>query len=397
MDALPTEIRRQILSHCNALGLKSLRLTSKIWATVGFEYLITSTFTTLPHRPDFTRLLAVSQIPILSNQIEALFINLGEINEYHARHNSYFIQYMRDADERLAAQEASWGAYAGFKAEKEKYMSLACSPSLLEPALGNLSNLKKVSYSLATCPFPEHDERTELLRQIWNIPSTRLVPREATTERFTALCSAIVGSPSQVEELSHDRLPFEFFAQKTITTSLASAVFSPLTKLSLCLDYSDMPNNLHALQGFQRLAHCLQSASSLQTLELSFTGRKKISIEEVFSRFWDSQHVFENLREVKLEGVRCTERALVSFLLAHESTLKKVQLGGVGMKAPHQKANGGVHLEEGTWRSVFKSLLEGLDLEPNCFLVQGDMVDPERAFVLEDLEAVESLGEFISD
>lgn len=304
---------------------------------------------------------------------------------------------MRDPDERLAAQEMSWGAYAGFKAEKEKYMSLASSFHLLDRALSHLSNLKRVSVSLSTCPFPENHEKTELLRQIWNIPSTRLLPRVATTERFTALCSAIVGSPARVEELSHDRLPFEFFAQKAITISLVSTVFLPITKLTLCLDYSDMPNDLHAPQGFQNLAHCLRSASSLETLSLSFTGRKKINIEKLFSRFADHDHTFEKLEDVKFEGVRCTENALATFLIRHKGSLRKVQLGGVGMKAPHQKTNGGIHLEEGTWKGVFKSVRERLNLQPKCFLVQGVMGDPKKTFVLDDLVAVEELRNFVSD
>ena len=158
METLPTELRRLILMHCSLPALKSLRLTCRVWATLGFEYLISPTFTTLLHRPDFQRLLAVSQIPIFSSRIENLFINLGEINEYHARHNSYFIQYMRDPDERLAAQEMSWSAYATIRKEKEKHMEKVCAPELLDPALRNLPGLKKVEVTLATCPFPE-DER----------------------------------------------------------------------------------------------------------------------------------------------------------------------------------------------------------------------------------------------
>jgi hypothetical protein len=398
MNTLPTEIRRQIITHCTVPTLQSLRLTSTIWASLGFEYLISSSFTTLPHRPDFTRLLAVSQIPILSQQIEHLIINLGEINEYHARHNSYFIQYMRDPDERLAAQESSWGSYASFKSEKEKHMPLACSSELLVPALKNLPKLKKVEVSLATCPFPKNDERTELLRQMWSIPSTRLCPRVATTERFTALCSALVGSPARVEELSHDRLPFEFFAQKSITISFISTVFLTIRKLSLVLDYSDMPNNLHSSQAFQNLSHCLRSTSYLEILSLSFQGRRKIDISPLFASLSEHNHVFDKLQNIKFEGMRCTENELVEFLLRHKASLKKVQLGGPGSKAPYQKANGGLHLGNGTWKSVFERVLAGLDLQPKCFLAQGDMMESgARLFVLEDLEAVEELGAFVRE
>jgi hypothetical protein len=304
---------------------------------------------------------------------------------------------MRDPDERLAAQEMAWGAYATFRSQKESCMSFACTPDLLDPALRNLSNLKKVEVSLAKCPFPENDERTELLRQIWNIPSTRLLPRVATTERFTNLLAAIAGSPSTVMELSHDRLPFEFFAQKAMIVSLASTVFIPLTSLSFVLDYSDMPNNLHSSQAFQNLSHCLRSASGLQSLQLSFQGRKKIDTSPLLNSLSENNFSFERLKEVKFEGVSCTENELVSFLLRQNGTLKKIQLGGVGSKAPHQKANGGVHLKEGAWKSVFEKVEAGTDLER--FQVQGDMVELEsgKHFVLEELEKVESLGVFVRD
>jgi hypothetical protein len=291
----------------------------------------------------------------------------------------------------------AWGAYADFKRRKEEYMPSACTPELLDPVLKNLPNLRKVEVSLARCPFPEEDEETELLRQIWNIPSTRLLPRVATTERFTNLLSAISGGSARVEELSHDRLPFEFFAQKVMHISLASTVFIKLERLSFVLDYSDMPNNLHSSQAFQNLSHCLRSASGLQTFHLSFEGRKKIDVSPLLNSFSEHSFVFSQLKEIKFEGVSCTEDELVSFVLKHKDSLRRVQLGGLGSKAPHQKANGGVHLKEGTWKSLFEKVGAAMELE--SFLAQGDMVEMEggRTFILEGLERVESLGTFVRD
>ncbi|KAG0649071.1 hypothetical protein D0Z07_4351 [Hyphodiscus hymeniophilus] len=394
MDTLPTELRQQILIHCPTPTLQSLRLTSKLWASLGFEYLISTTFTSLPHRPSFAHLLAISRTS-LSQKLKSLFLNLGELNEYHARHNSYFLQYMRDPDERLAAQESSWGSYAWFRDEKERYMPLACASELLNPALKNIPSLRRVEVSLTTCPFPEIEE-TELLRQIWQIPSTRLLPRVATTERFTNLCLAIAGSPSRVEELSHDRLPLEFFAQKAITVSLISTVFLSLTRLSLVLDYSDMPNNLHSSQAFQNLSHCLRSASNMESLSLSFQGRQKTDITPFFASLAERDHVFEKLSDVKFEGVRCNEKDLVDFLSRNKRSLKNVQLGGPGLKAPHQKANGGLTLSEGSWKSVFEKVLAGLALQPKHFLIQGDMMQTDgRMFLVEDLAAAEDLGSLV--
>ena len=424
MEALPTELRRQILSNCTPSTLKSLRLTCHTWATIGFEYLLTPTFTTLPHRPDFARLLAVSQVPLFSQRLETLSIKLGEINEYHARHNSYFVQYMRDPDDRLAAQEQTWGAYAAFRDEKGKYMPSACSRALLEPALKKLPNLRTVEVSLATCPFPEIEEM-ELLRQIWNIPSTRLLPRASTMGRFKALLAALAASPATISELSHDRLPLEYFQQHHRTISIACTVFKPLTSLSLTLDYADTSHGLDASPTFHNLCSCLRSATLLQCMNLSFQSTQqqhqqlqKIDISALFSSLscfslplpspssfsspsfnpltLSPNPTFPALHALKLEGIACTENALVAFLAPHRHTLRRLQLGGEGVRAPHQRANGGVRLLEGTWRGLVGRLRECLDLEGEGLVVQGDLVEGERRlwvrdepWIVESLEGLE--------
>jgi hypothetical protein len=93
MERLPVELRRAVIQHLDIPTIKSLRLTSKAWGALGEEYLVSPLFTALAHRPDIGRLIALSEHPKFSFRIQKLRFNHGEINEYHARHNTYFLQY----------------------------------------------------------------------------------------------------------------------------------------------------------------------------------------------------------------------------------------------------------------------------------------------------------------
>jgi hypothetical protein len=91
MDCLPVELRRAVIRHLDLPILKFLRLTSKAWASLGEEYLIPPVFTSLPHRPDMSRLWNLSQHQKYQHRIRTLVLNFGEINEYHARRKDHRI------------------------------------------------------------------------------------------------------------------------------------------------------------------------------------------------------------------------------------------------------------------------------------------------------------------
>ncbi|KAN0104445.1 hypothetical protein V8E51_010190 [Hyaloscypha variabilis] len=397
MEHLPIELRRAIIRHVDTPSLKNLRLASKPWAALGEEYLIASTFTLLPHRPDISRLQALSQHPNFKHRIRTLILNHGELNEYHARHNTYFLQYMREPESRLEAQTSAWGTYAQLKEDKERYLPTSCEIDTLTSIFSRLPNLRSIEVTLTIFPFEEADH-PELLKDIWRIPSSRLLPRVATTERFTNVLTAVASNVSiiSIKSLSHDRLPFEFFAQRAIVNSLLSVAFQSLTTLKLAIDYSDMPNNLHAPQAFQNLSHCLRAATSLQSLDLAFEGRKKTDISPLLSSFKETNHMFSSLGALTLKGIISTEVELGNFL-TKEKSLKILQLGGLGVRAPHQPSNGGVHLNEGSFRGLFGRLRTELALDE--LRVQGDLVAEESGerWVLDHVELEERLREYVID
>jgi hypothetical protein len=397
MEHLPVELRRAVIRQVDIPSLKSLRLTSKAWAALGEEYLISSVFTSLPHRPDLPRLQALSQHPSFKHRIWSLILNHGEVNEYHARHNTYFLQYMREPESRLEAQISAWDIYAHLKESKELYLQKSCETETLRRIFCRLLNLRSIEVTLTSCPFEEG--HPELLKDIWKIPSSRLLPRVATTERFTNILTAVCSNISTIhlQSLAHDRLPFEFFAQNAIVTSLLSTTFQSLTTLKLAIDYSDMILwTLHAPKAFQNLSHFLRSATSLQRLDLAFEGRRKIDISPLLCSFKEADHTFSSLSDLTLKGIIGTEVELGDFLTA-QMGLKVLQLGGLGVRAPHQPPNGGVHLKRGSFRGLFGRLRGELGLVE--LRIQGDLVGEESGerWVLDNVELAEKLREYVID
>lgn len=377
--------------------VKALRLTSKLWADLGESYLIPPTFFSLSYRDDIHRLNSLSKHPRLRYKVETLKFQHGEINEYHARHNTYFLNYMQDPDIRLEAQSSTWNTYGELRARKERYLPGACDGEILLATLGHLPNLKSIEFSLMTYPFQE-DDHPEMLREIWNIPSTRLMPRVATTERFTNLISAVASNTDtlSITNLSHDRLPFEFFAQRPSSIIHMSEAFASLTTLNLDIDYSDMPNNLHSTQAFQNLGLCLNAASQLRSLSLQFFARRKIDISNLLAFFRTTNEVLLHLEHLSLRGIAATEEDLGNFLVKQKS-LKSLQLGGLGLKTRHQPPNGGVHLSEGSFRDLFARVKNSLHLE--SLKLQGDLVGQmsgER-WVFDKPEDEKDLWEFVTD
>ncbi|KAG9249312.1 hypothetical protein BJ878DRAFT_475716 [Calycina marina] len=344
---------------------------------------------------EITRLLVISQfksrwvlrsifglfLKANVNPLLKLITDTYQVNEYHARHNIYFQNYLREHDHRVIAQDDTWSAYNVLKALKDRHLPTSCSPERLRSIFSSLPNLHTLDVTLRACPFTTDD--TAFLSQIWTIPSTRLLPQVATTERFTAILCCLkppsedtpssltlskddsttwsqeektstgFSVPVPLKHLTHDRLPFEFFAQKLSLINTFCTIFTTLECLSLTLDYSELPNNLHTTQAFTNLPHCLHSPPYLQTLTLCMLGRHKPSISPLLTLLTPDTNTpnpppFPKLHKLTLSGVSCTSPELSSFLLAQKA-LRKLRLDGEGLRRKHQGVNGGVHLVEGTW------------------------------------------------
>jgi len=391
MDGLPTELRRAVFEQCDWETVRSLRRTSKAWAKIGEEYLLPSTFTTYPYRNDTDRLDSISQHEGLAKQIQKLCFNHGEINEWHARHNTYFLNYMRNSEEVSEEMAAAWHHYNSLKRLMELYHLNSCSINQLEPIFVRLPCLKSVKISLMNCIFYKEDDPL-VLKQIWSIPSTRRVPREATVDRFTNILLAL--QTNAITHLSHDRLPFEFFAQSDDALEKVIRVFQHLTSLRLSIDLSDRPIDTEPgrVRAFKNLSRFLRSTTLLRALELDFHGRRKIDLEPLFSSLRRHEFVFGHLEDLTLREFSSTEFDLGDFL-TKQKTLKRLRLGGVGDKPKHHPPCGGVWLEEGSFKGLFERIDGEMELE--SFLMQGDLLGlgSNESWELEEPVQWEDLGD----
>lgn len=292
----------------------------------------------------------------------------------------------------MTAQDETWTAYNKIKALKDCHLPSCCAEPRLTTIFHSLPNLRSVHVTLMTCPFTHKD--ADFLGEIWKIPTTRLLPRVATTGRFTAILSSLAGV--RLGSLSHDRLPFEFFAQKPSLVALCGDAFRSLTRLSLTLDYSDMPNNLHTGPAFANLSACLRGAVDLRSFSLAMLGRRKSPVSDLLASLHAHHFSFPLLHTLKLEGVSCTQDELAIFLVSQPS-LKTLQLGGAGLRNNHQPVNGGVHLLEGSFRELFKAVRKGMELDQ--FKLMGDLKSLEYSelWILDDLVSVDDILDYVTD
>lgn len=391
MDELPTELRRAVFEQCDRATVGSLRRTSKTWAKIGEEYLLPSTFTTYPYRNDTDRLDSISQYEGLAKQIQRLCLNHGEINEWHARHNTYFLNYMRNSEEVSEEMATAWHHYNYLKRLMELYHSNSCSIERLEPIFARLPHLQSVEISLMNCIFYKEDDPL-VLKQIWSIPSTRRVPREATVDRFTNILLAL--QTNAVTHLSHDRIPFEFFAQSEHVLEKVIPVFQRLTSVKLSMDLIDRPIDTESnhSKAFKNLSRFLRSTTILRALELHFHGRRKVDLEPLFSSLRRHDFVFEHLEQLTLKEFTSTEFDIGEFLTKQKS-LKRLHLGSAGDKPKHHPPCGGVWLEEGSFKGLFERVDREMELE--SFLMQGDLLGlgSNESWELEEPVAWEDLGD----
>jgi hypothetical protein len=311
MERLPIELRQEILRYLQLQDIKSIRLASTSWAELAQTYLIPPTFLSLPHRDDFGRLLLLSQHPSFARSIEKLELDMGELNEYHARHNTFFVQYMRDPEDRDHENQGAWAEYAKLKSQKEFLADKYCNIDILEEIFKKLPNLCAIDVNLVRCPF-QHP----LLQQIWQIPTTRLLSRESITQRFSSIIYA--ARHLSLDSLTHDCLPFEVWSQRRILENV-SAAFQGLRSLKVSLEYSVYPNALRSSNSFTGFNSALCAAPNLQVLHIGFSN--SIRPDWNFTEYM-GKYTWHNLHTLGLEAMNIAEDDVMTFLTRHATKFK---------------------------------------------------------------------------
>lgn len=121
METLPSELRYQILILLPIQDLRNVRSSCKVLANAGFELLIQPDFSIRMDRDDCRRLAAIVEHDLygsmktgtrpLGHKIKKLSFDMSEADEYQARNNAYFTQYLRDPEDRNEAMTAALDEY----------------------------------------------------------------------------------------------------------------------------------------------------------------------------------------------------------------------------------------------------------------------------------------------
>ncbi|TEY57734.1 hypothetical protein BOTCAL_0206g00040 [Botryotinia calthae] len=383
--SLPVELTIFVILYMDFPAIKSTRLTCKWLSFLSTPYLILPKFHGFAHRPDFNRLLQLCRHPTFSSCIQSIELNLGDIDEVHARHNAYLFNsepYISKPGTRAELAEEAWFRYSSLKFLKEENSSLICDPDILSEVFRSLPNLSALSVSMVNFPLPD-EPALSLLASVWRVPSTRLLHRDLTKKRFTTILFSLLHSVDvlKLRKLSHDCLPFEFFSQNKVLFESITPIFSNLTDLRLALDYSNIPDNLDPKEAFANIAICLKAATNLENFYGCFQSKRKIDItpllEDLLSKSDEQKHFLPRLRSLHIEGVSSRFHALESFLISLSSTLEVIEFGGDGCHEPNQLSNGGVHLLDGKFRRLFENVERAIGDPLTRFVVRGDLVEVE--------------------
>jgi hypothetical protein len=111
MESLPVELVRLVYEYCDLPGVKNLRLMSTIFAEIGYEYLIPPKINVVGWRDDVARLHSIATHDQLRSAIRSVTLNFADVDEYNARHASFFQHYLEDPEERNSRLQQAWSRY----------------------------------------------------------------------------------------------------------------------------------------------------------------------------------------------------------------------------------------------------------------------------------------------
>lgn len=297
--------------------------------------------------------------------VECVVINLSDVDDYDARHAAWLQHFVQLPEERQLTLSSAWNEYPKIAENRRMLDRFHQKGEDLREAFAGLPNLKEVRVTFTECPVDN-----DVLRDVYGVPSCRRMNRTMAYNNLNTLIAALHGL--SLSSLTIDWFPLEILKIPnsrrhwfTHTKSLKS-----LSRLDLTLDPSGLQGPASAMKAVNGLGYVLQQPKDLCSLKLAFhpysspDSKFALSFWELFNGF-----AYPKLTDLTLVGMSCEEGDLKNFITQHHITLRQLRLGGRGLAKPYQASLGGMHLREGTFKSLFVGLrakllsLERLHLE----------------------------------
>lgn len=355
MDTLPVELLRLIYSYCDVESVPNLRAVSPTLAEVGYEYLLAPHFTSLNWRYDIDRLHNIALHERLRGSIQSINLFLGQLSYYDAWSTSCRAQhFVTPPEERADLMADAREEFDNISSGRKKVGPLHLKADDLREAFTALPNLRDLEVSFAQCPSTLNNK---FIQDAFFWPNCRKLDRQETYQNLDAVLFALHGV--KLSSFKVDRLPLEVFRLPAHRAHWFThgQFFTTLSSLNLTLDPSGLQGPTSAFRAVNGLGRMLQSASSLTHLKLAFhpysSEHSKFALSFGALLFGFK---YPQLTDLVLEGVSCDEEDLKEFLGRHGPTLVRLRLGGRGLAKPFEASHGGIHLYEGTFRSLFTGL-----------------------------------------
>jgi len=368
MDFLPVELIRLIFDYCDAPTTRTLRLVSRGLADVGYEYLLPSHFTAVEWKDDVKTLHSIASHDRLESSIRSVTFNFSKVDEYNARNVSFFQHWLQEPEERNVVLQDAWIKFYELEEQSRRLPPFHTRSAMVEEAFKRLSNLKELEVTYTKCPYD-----IEVLKEVFLVRNCRKRDRAQACKNMNAIVSAI--RHARLSSLTIDQLPLEIFrlADDRRHWFDCARSFASLSKLDLILDPPSTLLPGARARAINGLGHVLQFSPNLTHLRLGVhTYHAALEKFRLSFRALLGDFTYEKLTDLKLEGLTCAEEDLRYFLVRHGRTLERLRLGGRGLAKPYELSIGGVHLYEGTFRSLFVSL-QGKLPKLKRFHLEGDI------------------------
>jgi len=367
MDSLPTELLRFVFAYCDAPSVRALRCTSSTLAEIGYDFVLSSDFRALSWRNDIDRLHNIALHERLRTKVTSVTLCLGELSPYDARHASHAHNFMMEPETRAQLLHDAWQEYTEIEKLRKAVGTLDLKQDDLREACSALPNLRDFAVNFTDCPF-----ENAVLEKVFHEPNCRKFEYPQVYQTLDAIIFALHGV--RLSSFKIDRFPLEMLGKNPHRRHWFSHAqsFDSLSTLHLALDPSKLAGPTAAFRSVNGLGGFLRLATKVSNLKIAFHPYTRGSIKSKFAlsfRECLDGTTFGRLTNLILEGMSCDEDDLKEFLSRHGKTLTHLRLGGRGLAMPWESSNGGIHLYEGTFRSLLAGLhqrlprLERLHLE----------------------------------
>ncbi|KAL7271988.1 hypothetical protein RUND412_005225 [Rhizina undulata] len=376
MEAVPTEILREILSYIPQQDLSSVRLVSHFFENGANERFF-RTIRVPVTQEAIAKLQHISQRPELAQRVRHLiypYQRLNPIDDLSDIDDSESVAYNSEDD--VEPMPTCGRSYKKQKALEDS----GEFAKELEFALSKMLNVTEITtnWNGDPCDRRSMDWPENVITDIGNFHGLRnhcsivsdMLPDSMTAEReerllreFKHLMTAAYQARTRLNKLSAYSIWRGILADNSETSIWnILPLFQNLTSLSVFFCTAGTGEDFKALQedlNEGRLFRFLSAAPKLRKLALGLEWRPyDLEIQEEqhlvipFNKILGDGYVWKNLETFLFNGSPLNAEELTYFLTRHESTLKTF-----GLYRPH--------LRTGTWRDVCDSIKErpGLKLQ----------------------------------